>query len=95
MLTANYGTERCAGVGLRHVVDHAYGQRAHDNDRVDPMPRPSKIITAEKMDEMTPQERADVVDRSIVRSWDDVEDSFKIRVQARAELLAAELRSRA
>jgi hypothetical protein len=36
------------------------------------MAKPVKIVTAAEMDRMTPQERADAVDASIIRSWDDV-----------------------
>ena len=59
------------------------------------MATPRKIITAAEMDKMTPQERADAVDASIVRSWDDVTPEFRDRVLARAKQLADELNARA
>ena len=33
------------------------------------------------MDKVTPQERADAVDASIIRSWDDVPEPFRTEVQ--------------
>jgi hypothetical protein len=54
-----------------------------------------RIITAADMDKMTPQERADAVDASIIRSWDDVDPAFRERVLARAKELAAARRARA
>jgi hypothetical protein len=46
-----------------------------------------RIITAAEMDQMTPQERADAVDASIVRNWDDLSPSFRERIVRRAEEL--------
>lgn len=43
-----------------------------------------RIITAAEMDQMTPQERADAVDASIVRNWDDLSPSFRERIVRRA-----------
>ena len=54
-----------------------------------------KIITAADMDKMTPQERADAVDASIIRDWDEVDAEFKDRVLARARDLADQRRTRA
>jgi hypothetical protein len=50
-----------------------------------------KIITAADMDKMTPQERADVVDASIVRSWDDVTPAFREQILRRAQQVAKTL----
>jgi hypothetical protein len=47
-----------------------------------------KIVTAADMDKMTPQERADVVDASIVRSWDDVTLAFREQILRRAQQVA-------
>jgi hypothetical protein len=59
------------------------------------MATPRKVITAAEMDTMTPQQRADAVDASIVRNWDDVTPEFRDRVFARAKQLADELNARA
>jgi hypothetical protein len=49
-----------------------------------------RIVTAAEMDRMTPQERADAVDASIVRNWDDVSPDFRERIVRRAtELVRA------
>jgi hypothetical protein len=52
------------------------------------MPGSRKVITAAEMDKMTPQERADAVDLSIVLSWDEVDPGFRDRVLHRARQLA-------
>ncbi len=51
-----------------------------------------KVITASEMDKMTPQERADAVDASVRRSWDDVDPDFRDRALAEARKLNAQLR---
>lgn len=40
---------------------------------------------------MTPQERADAVDASIVRTWDDVDPGFRERIVRRAAELVRTL----
>jgi hypothetical protein len=50
-----------------------------------------KIITAADMDKMTPHERADVVEASIVRSWDDVTPAFREQILRRAQQVATTL----
>lgn len=50
-----------------------------------------RIITAAEMDRMTPQERADAVDASIVRTWDDVDPGFRERIVRRAAELVRTL----
>jgi len=59
------------------------------------MPEPPEVITAAEMDAMTPQQRADAIDASIVGSWDDVTPQFRKRVWGRAKQLADELNARA
>jgi hypothetical protein len=59
------------------------------------MGEPRKIITAADMDRMTPQERADAVDASEVRSWDDVPETLKARVFKTARQLGDKRRQRA
>ena len=54
-----------------------------------------KIITATEMDKMTPQQRADAVDVSIVHSWDEVSPEFRSRVLKRAKQLAEDLTANA
>ena len=56
------------------------------------MPEQRRIITAAEMDKMTPQERADAIDASIVRDWGDVDPEFRARVMKRAAELGDELR---
>ena len=53
-----------------------------------------KIITAADMDKMTAQERADAIDASTIRSWDDVDPSFRDAILAEGRRLNAELRRR-
>jgi hypothetical protein len=55
------------------------------------MAEPLEIITAAEMDKMTPQQRADVVDASIVHRWDEVDLAFRRRVEQRAAELAKTL----
>jgi hypothetical protein len=57
-----------------------------------PMVKPVKIITAAEMDRMTPQERADAVDASIMRSWDDVSPAFRAEIMATAKMLGEQRR---
>ncbi len=47
-----------------------------------------KFISAADMDRMTPNERADAVNASICRTWDEVPEPFRSKVLARAEELA-------
>ena len=51
-----------------------------------------KVVSAAEMDKMTPQERADAVDAGILHDWNEVEPSFRRRVEERAQQLAARLR---
>ena len=55
------------------------------------MAEPLEIITAAEMDKMTPQQRADAVDASIVHRWDEVNPAFRRRVEQRAAELAKTL----
>lgn len=52
-------------------------------------------MTAAEMDRMTPQQRADAVDASVVRSWDDVDPEFRERVLETARMLDAQRRKNA
>ena len=56
-------------------------------------PRPN--ISAADMDKMTPQERADAVDASEVKSWDEVPPAVKARVFETARRLGDKRRLRA
>ncbi|MCB0980024.1 MAG: hypothetical protein R2694_09025 [Ilumatobacteraceae bacterium] len=47
-----------------------------------------KFISAADMDRMTPNERAEAVNASICRSWDEVPEPFRSKVRARAVELA-------
>jgi hypothetical protein len=46
------------------------------------------LITAADMEKMTPQQRADAVDRSIVTSWDEVPEPFRTRVFTKVATIA-------
>lgn len=55
------------------------------------MPEREKLVTAEELDTMTPDQRAAVVRDSIVTDWDDVPADFRRKVEATAGHLAASL----
>ena len=57
-----------------------------DNDR---------IVTAADLERMTPQERADVIDASVVTDWNDVPESFRAKIDANARHLGEQRRTRA
>jgi hypothetical protein len=59
------------------------------------MAKPMKIITAAEMDRMTPQERADAVDASIIRDLNDVSEPFRSEILATAKMLSEQRRARA
>ncbi len=46
------------------------------------------FISAADMDRMTPQERADAVNASILQSWDEVPEPFRSKVFAEIDELA-------
>jgi hypothetical protein len=52
------------------------------------------IITAEEMDEMSPQERADAIDSATVTSWDEVPEPFRSEVLATAAFFGQHARNR-
>lgn len=54
------------------------------------MGSPRKVVTAAEMDAMTPQQRADLIDASVVRSWDEVDPEFRARAFATARWLDAQ-----
>jgi hypothetical protein len=58
------------------------------------MAKPLRIITAAEMDRMTPQERADAVDASIIRDLNEVSESFRAEVMATARMLGEQRRAR-
>lgn len=49
-----------------------------------------RVISAEELDKMTPNERAACFEESIVTDWDQVPEKFRERVVATAKRLAAE-----
>ncbi len=51
-----------------------------------------RLITAADMDRMSPQERADVIDASLVTNWEDVPEPFRSEVLATARELGKRLR---
>jgi hypothetical protein len=59
------------------------------------MAKPVRIITAAEMDRMTPQERADAIDASIIRDLNDVSESFRAEIMATAKILGEQRRARA
>jgi len=52
-----------------------------------------KIVTADEMDVMTPQQRADIIDASVLRSWDEVEAGFREQALETAQVLNAQQRN--
>jgi hypothetical protein len=52
-----------------------------------------KIVTAAEMDRMTPQERADAIDASVVRDWNRVPPTLRREIVATAHRLDAERRA--
>jgi hypothetical protein len=54
-----------------------------------------RIVTAADLEKMTPQQRADVIDASVVTDWDDVPESFRATVDAAARRLGEQRRARA
>ena len=52
-----------------------------------------RLITAADMDRMSPQERADAIDASLVTNWDDVPEPFRSEVLATARDLGRRLRT--
>ena len=52
------------------------------------------VVTASEMDQMSPQQRADLIDAAIVRSWDDVPASFKAEVLETASVIGRQRRER-
>ena len=53
---------------------------------------PPKVITAEELDGMTPDERAQVVRDHIVTDLDQLPDGFRRRVETTAARLAEQIR---
>lgn len=64
------------GEQTRHLWQYSFSMAAQ-----------RKLITAADMDKLTPQQRADAVDESLVRSWDDVPEPFRSEVLATARQL--------
>ena len=57
------------------------------------MSSPRKIVTAAEMEAMTPQQRADLIDASVVRSWDEVHPAFREPALEAARVLNAQQRN--
>lgn len=57
------------------------------------MSSPRKVVTAAEMDAMTPQQRADLIDASVVRSWDEVDPEFLEQALQAARVLNAQHRN--
>lgn len=51
-----------------------------------------QVITAEELERMTPNERAEVIRQSTVASLDDVSDEFRARIEATAARLGEQRR---
>ena len=52
-----------------------------------------KIVTAAEIDAMSPQERAASVESGVLHDWNEVEPSFRHRVEQNAQQIAARLHS--
>ena len=59
------------------------------------MADPERIVTAADLEALTAQERNELVDASVVRSWDDVPEPFRSEIQAMARHLGDQRRTRA
>ena len=53
-----------------------------------------RFISAADMDRMTPNERADAVNASICRTWDEVPEPFRSKVLAEIDEMAKRFRQR-
>nr|MCU0261888.1 hypothetical protein [Ilumatobacteraceae bacterium] len=51
------------------------------------------VITAAELEQMSEAERAQVIQASVIRSWDDVAEPFRSEVLATAERLSAQRRA--
>jgi hypothetical protein len=54
----------------------------------------SEIVTVQQFERMSPQQRADTVSASTIRSLDDVSDAFRREIQETALRLGAQRRKR-
>ena len=59
------------------------------------MADPERIVTAADLEALTAQERNELVDASVVLSWDDVPETFRSEIQAMARHLGDQRRTRA
>jgi len=59
------------------------------------MADPERIVTAADLEALTAQERNELVDASVVLSWDDVPEPFRSEIQAMARHLGDQRRTRA
>ena len=41
-----------------------------------------RVITVEELETMSPQQRADAIDASIVHSWDEVDPGIRMQIEA-------------
>ena len=57
------------------------------------MGHPKKLITAADMDQMSPQQRADVVDAANVTSWNEVDPQFRDEIMETARQLGTQRRN--
>ncbi len=72
-------------VNSRHLARLRHGYRGDVADA-------PKVITAEELDSMSPDERAQVVREHIVTDLNELPDGFRQRVEATATRLAEQLR---
>ena len=87
------GRDGCDGTSRSHAFGAGLVSTmvVPSRDKVHSMAEPLEIITAAEMDKMTPQQRADAIDASIVHRWDEVDPAFRQRVEQRAAELAQAL----
>ena len=76
----------------RAVGEPARSKRSSSPGTLDLVAAAPRIVTAQELDDMTPNERVAVFDERIVRNLDDLPSEFRARVEARARQLAEELR---
>mgnify|MGYP001822178606 CR=1 FL=1 len=68
-------------------------ERSEGMSMVVGMPKRPKLLTAEELDAMSPNERAAAFDERIVRDLDELPPAFRTRVMKAGQELADDLRA--
>ena len=81
------------GSGSQHANSRLYSRTADTAANLFVVTSKRKIVTAAEMDRMSPQERADAIDASVVRDWNRVPPTLRREIVATAHRLDAERRA--